>query len=84
MQTVAERRHPEGLPGLLTIKEFGELLGVTRLTAAKIARGYPAYTVPRGRTVWVMAGLYRLLTQDCGSPSGALFEEVREDAIIPA
>lgn len=64
MRTIAEKRYPDGLPGLLSMSDFGELIGVSRPTALSIVKKYPEYTVPRGRTRWVSVGLYYLISRD--------------------
>lgn len=64
MSTIAERKYPQGLPGLLSMKDFTELIGVSRPTALSIVKEHPEYTVKRGNTQLVGVGLYYLLTRD--------------------
>ena len=64
LQTKAEIMYPDGMPGLLSMKEFGKLLGVSRPTALKIARAHPEYTEKRGNTQMVAVGLYQRLSRD--------------------
>ena len=63
-ETIAARLYPNGMPGLLSMKEFCMLLGVSRPTGLSIVRNYPEFTVPRGNTQYVSVGLYQRLTRD--------------------
>lgn len=82
-KTIASIAYPEGLPGLLSMKEFCMLIGVSRPTGLKIVREYPEYTVKRGNTQMVAVGLYQMLTHDgtatLASKSGCSCEDARED-----
>ena len=64
VKSIAAIRHPDGLPGLLSMKEFCALVGVSRPTGLSIVREHPDYTVKRGNTQLVGVGLYQMLTRD--------------------
>lgn len=63
-ENIAAKRYPEGLPGLLSMKEFCILMDVSRPTGLSIVRQYPEYTLKRGNTQMVAIGLYQKLTHD--------------------
>ena len=64
LKSIAANRYPEGLPGLLSMKEFCALIGVSRPTGLSIVREHPDYTVKRGNTQMVGVGLYQMLSRD--------------------
>ena len=64
LKSIAANRYPDGLPGLLSMKEFCSLIGVSRPTGLSIVREHPDYTVKRGNTQLVGVGLYQMLSRD--------------------
>ncbi len=64
LKSIAANRYPEGLPGLLSMKEFCALIGVSRPTGLSIVREHPDYTVTRGNTQMLGVGLYQMLSRD--------------------
>lgn len=68
--TVAARLYPDGLPGLLSMGQFEELMGISRPTALKIVKEFPAYLTPRGNTNLIGVGLYFLLSKDPSFSNG--------------
>lgn len=64
IKSIAANRYPDGLPGLLSMKEFCLLMDVSRPTGLKIVREHPDFTVKRGNTQMVGVGLYQMLTRD--------------------
>lgn len=64
LKSIEANRYPDGLPGLLSMKEFCTLVGVSRPTGLSIVREHPDYTVKRGNTQMVGVGLYQMLSRD--------------------